>query len=534
MKNNINKMSGTILSIIMVMIIFNAVSFTAKAQDNVAYKDLTLTFAERAADLVSRMTPAEKQSQMANEASAIRRLDVPVYNYWNEALHGIASKGAATSFPVPLSMTSSWDVALMEQIASAIANEARGYADKSKTPLSYWSPTINLARDPRWGRNEESYGEDPFLTAAMAGRFVDGMQGTQDNFTNPYTGEQYLKTMSCLKHYAANNSEFNRHSGNSVMDDRTLRNYYTWAFMYIAQKSPVAAAMTAYNRVNGIPSTANTYLIDTLLRKTWGFSGHVVSDCWAVKDIVEGHQWRPSGWTRPVNYTEAVAFCIKAGTDLECGDLYGEQILPALNAGLISEDDIDQALLRMFINRMKTGEFDPPEIVEYTKIKKDVIEAQEHRDLALQSARESIILLKNEPEEGGTKNILPIDLTGVSSIVVYGPLSQDCDLGFQWYIGSPTQKVSFWQGIQALLAEKGYTGTLEYYSGSTTERVPTYVLNIATADFGVKDIRILNINFSAKYKQNTNCATIDKKSEEKNGKKCFADLKTIFTFAVFL
>jgi len=257
--------------------------------------------------------------------------------------------------------------------------------------------------------------------------------------------------------------------------------------MDIAQKYSVAAAMTAYNRVNGIPSSANTYLLDTLLRKTWGFNGHVVSDCWAVNDIVEGHKWRPSGWTRSVNATEAVAFCIKAGTDLECGDWYGKQVLNALNNDLISEADIDLALLRIFTNRMKTGEFDPPAMVEYTKIKKDVIEAQAHRDLALQSAREAIILLHNTPKSSSEKNILPIDLTDVNSIVVYGPMAKVCDLGDDWYIGNPTEKVSFMEGLESLLAQKGYTGTLKHYDAITPGAggyVPNYVFNIRSAKFG--------------------------------------------------
>jgi len=472
------------------------IPFSAKTVE--AYKDPTLTFAERAADLVSRMTLEEKQAQMGDDAPAISRLGVSSYRYWNEAVHGIAGHGlsneviVATSFPVSFSMTSSWDVVLMSQIANAISNEARGYADKINKPLSYWSPTINMSRDPRWGRNEESYGEDPFLTSSMAGRFAAGLQGTQDNYKNPNTGEQYLKTMSTIKHYAANNSEFNRHGGNSEMDNRTLRNYYTWAFMDITQKYPIACAMTAYNRVNGIPSSASNYLIDDLLRKTWGFNGHVVSDCWAIKDIVNEHKWQPAGWSRPVNTTEAVAFSIKAGTDLECGDLYVSdgQVLKSLNQGLITEDDINQALVRIFTNRMRTGEFDPPSMVPYTNIKQNAIEAQAHRDIALQSAREAIILLQNKPKSGTSTNILPINLTGVNSIAVYGPMAKACDLGDDWYIGNPSERVSFWQGLQTLLAQKGYSGTLKYYDGVTpgVGVLPNYIFNMRSAKFG-SDLR---------------------------------------------
>ncbi|MCL2487310.1 MAG: glycoside hydrolase family 3 C-terminal domain-containing protein [Oscillospiraceae bacterium] len=452
------------------------------------YQDIRLTCAERAADLVSRMTLSEKQAQLGMRPPAIVRLEVPAYDYWNEALHGITEKGPSTSFPVPFSMASSWNAALMKEVAGAISDEARGYAAKmagtGRVTLSYWSPTVNLARDPRWGRNEESYGEDPYLTAVMAGQFVDGMQGSGDGVRNPYTKEPYLKTISTLKHYAANNSEFNRRDGDSVMDDMTLRNYYTRAFMDITLRSPAASVMTAFNRVNGTPATANTYLLDTLLRKTWGFGGHVVSDCGAVQDLTDRHRWIPAGWSRPVNRREAAAFALKAGTDMDCGYLYtGGEILNAYNNSLITGDDIDLALLRIFTNRMKTGEFDPPEIVRYREITAAALEAPRHRELALQMARESLVLLKNQPAQGKTGGILPLDIHEINSIAVCGPLAKVCDLGAHNYIGEPTEKVSFRQGLDAYLAENGYKGTVSYYDGVGTATAPAYVCNITTAKF---------------------------------------------------
>ncbi|MCL2488241.1 MAG: glycoside hydrolase family 3 C-terminal domain-containing protein [Oscillospiraceae bacterium] len=450
------------------------------------YQDVRLTFAERAADLISRMTPQEKQAQLYMRTPAIARLGVSSYDYWNEALHGITEKDPSTSFPVPLSIAASWNTALMEDVASAISNEARGYASLltgTKT-LSYWSPTINLSRDPRWGRNEECYSEDPYLTSVMAGKFVDGMQGNNDKVRNPYTKEPYLKAVSTLKHYAANNSEFNRFYGDSVMDDMSLRNYYTWAYMDITLRSPAASVMTAFNSVNGIPATVNGYLLDTLLRKTWGFEGYVVSDCDAVRFLVDQHRWVPPGGTRAVNRREAVAFAMKAGTDLDCRGIYQEEALNAVNAtnmqtGItLTMDDIDRALLRIFTVRMRTGEFDPPELVAYRAITAAAKEAPAHRELALQAARESLVLLKND------NNMLPLNLNGINSIAVYGPMAKVCSLGAENYTAQPSQRVSFKSGLETYLAQNNYTGSLTFYDGvDPSGGADQFVVNLASVTF---------------------------------------------------
>ena len=463
------------------------------------YENIALSFEERAADLVSRMTQAEKIAQLGRTAPAIPRLDIKNYDYWSEALHGVARQGAATSFPTSLSLASSWDTELMLQIASVISTEARGKTDETGRGLSYWSPTINMARDPRWGRNEETYGEDPVLSAAIGGMFVKGMQGDDS---------KYLKTVSTIKHFAANNSEFNRHNGNSVMDDRTLREYYTAAFQSITEKQDVQSVMSSYNRVNGVPASANTYLLDTLLRKTWGFDGYVVSDCGAIDDIRNNHRWIPEGYTQRVTHAQATALSIQAGTDLDCGSIYQGNALAAVNGNILTEDEIDLALLRLFTARMKTGEFDPAEIVPYAQIKKEVLEAPEHLALSLQSSRQAPVLLKN------ADNNLPLDINKVGSIVVIGELATFCELGD--YSGTPTTKVSFKDGLAAYLNEKNYKGTLEFYNGVTAQRqsnLPSYVMNIGWFEFdGRRTQAISATELSGMRKETSNLGYVENKS----------------------
>lgn len=435
----------------------NIIPAALTAEDGVLpYLDMSLTFEERAADLVSRMTLTEKQSQMGNSAPAIPRLGINAYQWWREALHGVARDGRATSFPTSLSLAAMWDTDLMLQVGTVISTEARIKSnERNGTDLSYWSPTINLARDPRWGRNEETYGEDPFLTARTGEMFVRGMQGDPE-YDDDYSST-YLKSIATIKHFAANNSEFNRHYGSSDMDDKTLRDYYAWTFQRITEKANVQSVMSSYNRVNGIPSSVNTYILDTLLRKTWGFDGYVVSDCGAIADVFNGHRWMPEGWTRAVDATEATAFAVKAGTDLNCGWVYQGMAANAVNAGLVTEDAIDLALVRLFTARMRTGEFDDPAGVSYRQIDTSKLEAPEHLDVSLQASRQAPVLLKNDD------NNLPYDLSEINSIVVYGPIANWSELGD--YSGSPTTTVSLRQGLTNYLASKNYSGTIEFLDG---------------------------------------------------------------------
>ncbi|MCL2088752.1 MAG: glycoside hydrolase family 3 C-terminal domain-containing protein, partial [Oscillospiraceae bacterium] len=400
------------------------------------YQDISLSFEERAADLVSRMTLSEKEKQIANSAPAITRLGVPSYNYWNEGLHGVANINQgenATSFPYSLGMAASWDRELVREVMTATADEARGFNQLRNKGLTYWSPTINLARDPRWGRNHESFGEDPYLTAQIGQSFVEGFQGDH---------EKYIKIVSTPKHYAANNSEYNRHKGTSNIDDRNLREYYTRAFRDISLNTNVGSVMSAYNRVNEVPASAHRYLLNDLLRKTWGFTGFIVSDCGAINNMYEtfNHNWRPSednnrftavrvgrryvDGTRLITPPGATALSLMAGTDMDCGSVYPNNGVAAVNNGLMSEHDMDIALVRIFTARMKLGEFDPTEDVPYRDSAysyANQITSKKHKQLAEDSADQSIVLLKNQKARSAdTRPILPLD-KNKKNVVLVGP-----------------------------------------------------------------------------------------------------------------
>jgi len=467
------------------------------------YQDTGLTFKERAADLISRMTLAEKQNQLGDGSAAIPRLGVPSARFWNEGLHGVANHNSPddpadigfTSFPSPMSMASSWNSDLMLKISTVISNEARGCqyilqnaavnADPA-TRLSYFSPTINLARDPRWGRNEEAYSEDPFLTAVMGRQFVDGMQGTYEGVGQAgyysQSGEKYYKLIPTIKHYALNNSETTRDTGSSDADDKSIRNYYTWAFQDISLKTRVGAVMAAYNSVNGTPMPANKYLLDTLLRKTWGFTGYVVSDCGAFTDMVTTHKWVPDWHTdgHVVTITEAAAYGLLAGCTMSCGAELPQQAINAVNAGLMTESDIDKALLEIFTRRMQTGEFDPKEDVAYQSITGDSVATQDNLALSEESSREGIIMLKDD-------GILPVNLSGVNSIAVYGPLVRHCELG-NYSSGPNTQMVDFQDGLTDYLTGHGFFargGKLDFFDGVD-----------GSADRGTNLINLRSITFS--------------------------------------
>lgn len=391
------------------------------------------SFAERAAELVSRMTLEEKRTQLDHKAEAIPRLGVAAYDYWSEGLHGVARSGDATVFPTAIGLAASWNEDLMERVAAATSDEARAYANEKGKGLSYWSPTINLARDPRWGRAEETYGEDPFLTTRMGAAFVKGLEGTDE-------GSGYLKTIATIKHFAANNSENNRHTGSSDMDERTLREYYTRTFQRIVEETGVHSVMTSYNRLNGVPMSANEKLLRHMLRESWGFTGYVVSDCGAIGDIFRNHKWQPEGYDHPLDADETVGKTIPAGTDLCCGTDYGFHALPAIEKGYMTEADIDKALVRLFTARMETGEFDDADQVVYRSPAyswQAQIGAPDHTALAVQAAQEGVVLLKNEPPAGEDSPLLPLDTSKIRHLVIYGeePLVNGLVLGD--YSGTP-------------------------------------------------------------------------------------------------
>ena len=389
------------------------------------------SYKERLADLISLMTVDEKINQLTNQSDAIPRLGVPAYNYWNEALHGVLAS-RVTSFPQAVALGSTWDPDLVHRVATAISDEARGKHVLEGKGLTYWSPTINIARDPRWGRNEESYSEDPYLLSLMGVAFVKGMQGDD---------VYYLKTVATPKHFIANNEEIRRHTGSSDVDMRSLFEYYLPAFHQAIVEGKAYSIMGAYNELNHVPCNANMFLLNDLLRREWDFEGYVVSDCGGIDDMLFGHHFFKTG-------AEAAARSILAGCDLNCGDAYRRYLPEALSEGLLEVKDLDRALERVLSARFRLGEFDPPEIVPYSSISKDKIDCKEHRDLALEAAQKSIVLLKNN-------GILPLKKDKIKSIAVIGPNAAKTQLGI--YSGSPNVQVSPLEGIKEKAAALGRT-----------------------------------------------------------------------------
>src|SRR5215212_1267652 len=369
------------------------------------YKNPALPIEKRVADLVSRMTLEEKISQMMNSARAIERLGIPAYDWWNEALHGVARAGYATVFPQAIGLAATWNPDLMRRVADVISTEARAKYNEAQRRndrkrfygLTFWSPNINIFRDPRWGRGQETYGEDPYLTSLFGVAFVRGMQGDDP---------RYLKVVSTPKHYAVHSGpEPERHSFDAKASERDMRETYLPAFRATVVEGRAEGVMCAYNRTNGEPACANKYLAD-VLRREWAFKGHVVSDCAAIEDIYKGHHF--------VNTeAEASALAVKAGTDLSCGGEY-KSLIQAVKDGLITEAEIDVSLKRLMRPRFRLGMFDPPELVPYSRIQLSENDSPAHRQLALQAARESIVLLKNADKT------LPFS-KDVKTVAVIGP-----------------------------------------------------------------------------------------------------------------
>ena len=412
----------------------------SEAQEAVpAYENPSLTPEERAADLVARMTLEEKVRQMQHTAPSISRLGVASYDWWNEALHGVARSGYATMFPQAIGMAATWDADLVHREARVISTEARAKYNKAQRDsnhsiyfgLTFWSPNINIFRDPRWGRGQETYGEDPFLTAKLGVAFVRGLQGD-----NP----KYLETVATPKHYAVHSGpELKRHGFNVNPSPRDLEDTYLPAFRATVVEGHADSAMCAYNAINGEPACANTYLLQKTLRDDWGFQGYVTSDCGAVEDITAGHHFTP-------DLEHAAAVAVRAGTDTTCGDEYVE-LVKAVHDGLIKENELDAALVRLFTARMKLGMFDPQRAVPFNDISFSQNDSPEHRKLALQAAREAMVLLKNE---GAT---LPLK-SSVKTIAVIGPNAESLAALEGNYNGTPSRPVLPVDGIRRQLAGK--------------------------------------------------------------------------------
>lgn len=369
------------------------------------YLNPALPISERVNDLISKMTLKEKVLQMQHTAPAIPRLHIPSYDWWSEALHGVARSGHATMFPQAIGMAATWDSKLVYQEGRVIATEARAKYNQAQREgnhsiyfgLTFWSPNINIVRDPRWGRGQETYGEDPFLTGSLAEKFVTGMQGN-----NP----KYLEVVATPKHFDAySGPEPLRHSFSAAVSPHGFQDTYLPAFRMAVVDGHADSVMCSYNAINGVPSCANAFLLQKTLRDAWGFHGYVTSDCGAVADIALGHHYAP-------DIEHASALAVAAGTDTTCGDEY-VTLVKAVQQGLVPESDINRALKRLFTARMRLGMFDPPADVPFNKIPMSEVDSPAHRQLALRAARESMVLLKNN-------GILPLK-PGVRTIAVIGP-----------------------------------------------------------------------------------------------------------------
>lgn len=419
-----------------------------------AYLDPHLPAEQRAADLVHRMTLEEKASQLVNQARSIPRLHVPAYDWWSESLHGVAVAGT-TEFPEPIGLGATFDPAAIHEMAVAISVEGRikhaqamqaGHSNIFEG-LDFWAPNINIFRDPRWGRGQETYGEDPFLTARMGVAFVTGMQGNDP---------RYYRTISTPKHFAVySGPEPTRHEADVRVSKHDEFDTYLPAFRAAVTEARAGSVMCAYNSLNGQPACASDFLLKDQLRGKWGFQGYVVSDCGAVTNIFNGHHYRPS-------LAEASAVSLQTGMDNECVD-YTTKVkddhdykpyLDAVKQGYLKESTIDTALVRLFTARMKLGMFDPPEMVPYTKIDQSELNSPAHRALALKLANESMVLLKND----GTLPIKP----SITKIEVVGPLADQTRVLLGNYSGIPTHTVSILEGLR----KEFRNATIDYHAGT--------------------------------------------------------------------
>lgn len=415
------------------------------------------TFEDRADDLVARMTLEEKISQLNYESKAVERLGIPEYNWWNECLHGVARSGIATVFPQAIGMAATWDKELLNRIAVAISDEGRAkyhdYISKGKRGIyqgiTFWTPNINIFRDPRWGRGMETYGECPYLTGEMAVKFINGIQGDDP---------RYYKAIATAKHFAVHNGpESTRHSFNAKVSENDLRNTYLPAFEKTVKLSEVASVMCAYNRLDDLPCCGSSPLLQDILRNEWGFNGYVVSDCWALVDF-----YRKGDHEVVETPAEAAAMAFKNGTDINCGSV-SPYLKEAVEQGLISEEEINIAVKRLLLARFKMGQFDPDAMVPFASIPYEVVDSEEHRQLALEAAHKSMVLLKNE------NKTLPLSKS-VKKVAVIGPNANDIDVLLANYNGIPSNPVTPLEGIRRKLpdAEVMYALGCEH-----AEKLPT-------------------------------------------------------------
>lgn len=413
-------------------------SSAAALADEPIYRDLERSFEARASDLVARMTLEEKVAQLGNDAPAIPRLGIGAYEWWNEALHGVARAGAATVFPQAIGLAATFDPQLMHEVATAISDEARAkhheFASRGQhrryQGLTFWSPNINIFRDPRWGRGQETYGEDPYLTARIGVEFVKAMQGDDP---------KYLKLVATAKHFAVHSGpEADRHRFDVRPSERDLYETYLPAFRALIQEGGAYSVMGAYNRVNGESASASPRLLQDILRRNWGFKGYVVSDCDSIEDIFLHHKIVDTA-------EKAAALGVRNGCDLDCGKTY-DALTAATRQGLVTEADINVALHRLMLARLKLGMFDPPQRVRWAQIPYSVNQSPAHDQLARRAAQASVVLLKNE-------QLLPLPRS-LGTIAVIGPTADEIMSLLGNYYGTPAAPVTILQGIRDAVGQK--------------------------------------------------------------------------------
>ncbi len=433
------------------ILLFSVVTtLQAQSPADLPFRDPTLSIDQRVDDLVSRLTTEEKLSQMSNATPAIERLDIPEYDWWNEALHGVARSGRATVFPQAIALAATFDDEALFESFTMISDEGRAKYNNAQANsnykryygLTFWTPNINIFRDPRWGRGQETYGEDPYLTSRMGVAAVKGLQGDDPN---------YLKSHACAKHYAVHSGpEWNRHSYDATATPYDLWETYLPAFEALVKEGNVQEVMGAYNRFQGDPCCASNFLLKDILRDKWGYKGLVVSDCGAIADFFqEGHH------ETHASAVEAVVAAIESGTDLECGKTY-QLLMAAINEGRVDEKVLEVSLKRIFKGRFELGMFDPQELVPYSDIPMSVVCSDEHSAQALEMAQKSIVLLKN------SKSTLPLS-KDVKSVAVVGPNADDQRMLWGNYNGQPKSTTTILNGIKSAIPN----ATVTYIKGSS-------------------------------------------------------------------
>lgn len=444
------------------------------------FYDPSLSIDERIVNLIEQLTLEEKALQMMHNTPAIGRLNIPPYSYWNEALHGVGRSGVATVFPQAIGLGATFDEDLAFRVSSAISDEARAMHNAAKAKgyhkqyggLTFWTPNVNIFRDPRWGRGQETYGEDPYLTSKIGAAFVKGLQGDDPD---------YLKTAACAKHFAVHSGpEKLRHEFNAEASLKDLHETYLPAFKALVDAG-VESVMCAYNSTNGEPCCANHYLLQEVLRDTWNFKGHVVSDCWAIIDFFE----QEKGHGVVETPEQAAALAVKSGVSLNCGSTY-EALPEAVAQGLITEAEIDEQLAILLRTRFELGLFDPAGSNPYDEISIDVVDSEEHRELAKEVAQKGIVMLKNN-------GVLPLK-NDLSKYFITGPNAANVDVLLGNYYGVNPNMVTILEGVAAAVNP---ASQLQYRIGALLDRDPVNPMDWATGNAGNSDVTIAVIGISS-------------------------------------